>query len=71
MTARRLLVILFGAVIALVTACGGASHPARSHPASKSPAQAKPGSGNSIPQGGGGDHDGDNSGGPSDGDGNV
>jgi hypothetical protein len=70
MTARRLLVILFGAVIALVTACGGASHPAQSHPASKSPAQAKSG-GNSIPQGGGGDHDGDNSGGPSDGDGNV
>jgi hypothetical protein len=85
MTSRRLITIMFGAVIALVTACGGASQSPSSHPASSSSSSSssssasgagsgtsskqKPASG--IPQHGGGDHDADNSGGPSDGDGNI
>jgi hypothetical protein len=72
---------MFGAVVALVTACGGASHSPSSHPASSSSSSSSSASGSGssskqkpasgIPQHGGGDHDADNSGGPSDGDGNV
>ncbi len=82
MTSRRLITIMFGAVIALVTACGGSSPSPSSHPASSpshssssssspSGTTSKQKSAGGIPQNGGGDHDADNSGGPSDGDGNV
>jgi hypothetical protein len=86
MKSNRLL-LLSGGVLAFVTACGAsaATHPASSPPsAHSSPAapatqggtsakpspSTSPGSGG-IPQNGGGDHDTDNSGGPSDGDGNI
>ena len=73
MTTKRLLFLLGAGVLALVTACGGGSKAAQSppsHPAAShsSPAKAKT---SGIPQNNGGDHDGDNSGGPSDGDGNI
>jgi hypothetical protein len=73
MLTKRLLFVLAAGVLGLVTACGGGSKAAQ-HPAShSSPAghsQAKHQS-SGIPQNNGGDHDGDNSGGPSDGDGNI
>ena len=57
------------AVAIAVAGCGGSSSTAAS-PGYMAPAQhAKPASG--IPQGNGGDHDADNNGGPSDGDGNI
>jgi hypothetical protein len=74
MLTKRLLFVLAAGVLGLVTACGGGSKaaqapaghaPAASH---SSPARHKS---QGIPQGNGGDHDGDNSGGPSDGDGNT
>ena len=72
MTTKRLLFLLGAGVLALVTACGGGSKAAQSPPshppASHSPAKPKTAG---IPQNNGGDHDGDNSGGPSDGDGNI
>ena len=120
MRTKRLLFYLATGVIALVTACGGASNAAQapashsaptSAPAAASPTQSDPASGpsptmapmrhkhhhkhhkpaasagssnsgagsapssppmsNGIPQNGGGDGDGDNFGGPSDGDGNT
>ncbi len=82
MIVKRLLLVLGAATVALVTACGGSpgwSHSSQGHPAgNSSPSSAQSssssGGGNSssgIPQNGGGDHDSDNSGGPSDGDGNI
>jgi hypothetical protein len=84
MIAKSLLLLGIAGVLALVTACGGSSHASHSHPATTpapqtSAVQSSPsaaattggGSGGGIPQNGGGDHDGDNSGGPSDGDGNL
>jgi hypothetical protein len=74
MIAKRLLFLLGAGVLALVTACGGGSKAAQSPPSHSpvashgSPARPKTAG---IPQNNGGDHDGDNSGGPSDGDGNV
>jgi len=66
--------VLGAGVLALVTACGGGSKAAQP-PASHSPAatHSSPAKHKSsgIPQDNGGDHDGDNSGGPSDGDGNI
>ncbi len=41
------------------------------HRATASPAPPPPATANPIPQGNGGDHDADNNGGPSDGDGNL
>lgn len=74
MITKRLLFVLAAGVMALVTACGGGGSKAAQPPASHAPAvhsstakHKSPG----IPQGGAGDHDGDNSGGPSDGDGNI
>jgi len=52
------------------TASGSSSHqqsPAPTHAPTTAPAH----SANPIPQGNGGDHDADNNGGPSDGDGNI
>jgi hypothetical protein len=46
-------------------------HPSGEHTEHTSPPPAPEASEGAIPQGGAGDHDGDNSGGPSDGDGNV
>ncbi len=74
MTTKRLLFLLGAGALALVTACGGGSKAAQSPPshapvaAHSSPAKPKT---SGIPQNNGGDHDGDNSGGPSDGDGNI
>jgi hypothetical protein len=74
MKTKRVLFLLAAAVLALVTACGGGSKAAQSPPSHAPGAThtspAKPKS-NGIPQNNGGDHDGDNSGGPSDGDGNI
>jgi ABC-type phosphate transport system substrate-binding protein len=80
MITKRLLFVLGAGVLALVTACGGGgskaaqsppSHsPAASHSTSHSSSPAKPKT-SGIPQHNGGDHDGDNTGGPSDGDGNI
>ena len=74
MTTKRLLFVLAAGVMALVTACGGGGSKAAQAPATHAPAAhgstAKHRTAG-IPQGGGGDHDGDNSGGPSDGDGNI
>lgn len=74
MTSRRLIAIMFGAVIALVTDCGGgsssapASHPSTSSSHSSSSSSAgttsNQKSSGGIPQNGVGDHDADNSGGP-------
>lgn len=74
MTTKRLLFLLGAGVLALVTACGGGSKAAQSapsHPAAAHSSPAKPKTSGGIPQNNGGDHDGDNSGGPSDGDGNI
>jgi hypothetical protein len=75
MITKRLLFVLGAGVLALVTACGGGSKAAQSPPshspaASHSSSHAKPKT-SGIPQNNGGDHDGDNTGGPSDGDGNI
>jgi hypothetical protein len=73
MTTKRLLFLLGAGVLALVTACGGGAKAAQSssgHSPAAHSSQAKHKS-NGIPQNNGGDHDGDNSGGPSDGDGNI
>jgi ABC-type phosphate transport system substrate-binding protein len=75
MITKRLLFVLGAGVLALVTACGGGSKAAQSSPshspaASHSSSPAKPKT-SGIPQNNGGDHDGDNTGGPSDGDGNI
>lgn len=48
-----------------------ATKPATQHPATPPAARPSPTRANPIPQGNGGDHDADNSGGPSDGDGNL
>ena len=74
MMTKRLVFVLAAGVMALVTACGGGGKAAQppashSHAAShSSPAKPKT---SGIPQNNGGDHDGDNTGGPSDGDGNI
>jgi hypothetical protein len=71
MTTKRLMFLLGAGVLALVTACGGGSRAAQSPPSHASHSSpAKPRT-SGIPQNNGGDHDGDNSGGPSDGDGNM
>jgi hypothetical protein len=74
MFTKRLLFVLAAGVLGLVTACGGGSKaaqaPAGHAPAASHSSPAKHKS-QGIPQGNGGDHDGDNSGGPSDGDGNT
>ncbi|HVB26417.1 MAG TPA: hypothetical protein VNE21_00735 [Mycobacteriales bacterium] len=78
MTAKPLRSVPLLALLALVTACNHtspapatnpSSQPATPAPATQSSAAAQP-QGGGIPQGGGGDHDADNNGGPSDGDGN-
>ena len=87
MTSRRLLAIMFGAVIALVTACGGASHGApeplrqqlvtgRLHVTEQQGIVRRRLRRQRFrfrqhPAERRRDHDSDNSGGPSDGDGNV
>jgi len=77
MLTKRLLFVLAAGVLGLVTACGGggAGSKAAQPPASHSPAatHSSPAKHKSsgIPQDNGGDHDGDNTGGPSDGDGNI
>jgi hypothetical protein len=84
MSTKRILFVLATGVLGLVTACGGgykaAQAPASHAPASHAPASHAPAVTHSspakhkssgIPQDNGGDHDGDNSGGPSDGDGNI
>jgi predicted lipoprotein with Yx(FWY)xxD motif len=50
---------------------GSASPPAAPQPAPAQPAPTPPPSSNGIPQNNGGDHDSDNNGGPSDGDGGI
>jgi|GEM_PF-2247088 len=49
----------------------GSEHPSGEHTEHTSPPPAPEAAEGAIPQGGAGDHDGDNSGGPSDGDGNL
>lgn len=85
MTSRRLLAIMFGALIALVAACGSPPRNAQGHsaaahrrpPPRRTAVKASGGGSGSaagsggIPQNGSGDHDSDKSGGPSDGDGNL
>jgi hypothetical protein len=75
---RMLLALPAAALGVTLTACGGgsAAHPAAPAPANShapsAPAHAAPAhTANPIPQGNGGDHDADNNGGPSDGDGNL
>ena len=73
MITKRLLFVLAAGIAALVTACGGGSKAAQSppsHPVASHSSPAKHASGG-IPQHNGGDHDSDNNGGPSDGDGNF
>ncbi len=48
-----------------------ATMPAAHHPSTAPPAPSPAAKANPIPQGNGGDHDADNNGGPSDGDGNL
>jgi hypothetical protein len=81
-THPRFLLALPAATLAVtLAACGGSpgspspkptgaahSQPAATHAA---PAQPPAQTANPIPQGNGGDHDADNNGGPSDGDGNI
>ena len=59
----------FGGLWHALTASGSAVPAATTPPAPPATAPAQPA--NPIPQGNGGDHDADNSGGPSDGDGNI
>lgn len=77
------LLLAAGVSAAAVAGCGGgsggggpygsaASHPTRSVTAARYPGHpAAPGAIAGIPQHNGGDHDSDNNGGPSDGDGNL
>ena len=60
--------ILISTSVAAALPLSAAAHPRSQHP---SPHRTHHPMQNSIPQHGGGDHDADNSGGPSDGDGNV
>ena len=71
----RLALPLLGVVAALIVAgCGGSTHKSSSS-AGSAPAttsgSAPAAQSSGIPQAGGGDHDADNNGGPSDGDGNI
>ncbi len=52
-------------------AAGCSSHSATHHSPPPTHHSSAPSTGGGIPQNGGGDHDADNSGGPSDGDGNL
>ncbi len=77
----RLLALPAAAALAIaLAACGSSGSPsakptgaAHSQPAAThaAPAQPPAQTANPIPQGNGGDHDADNNGGPSDGDGNI
>jgi hypothetical protein len=65
---RRLLPLVTTAAVVLAVAiagCGGSGMSAASRPAKSGTAAS------GIPQGNAGDHDADNNGGPSDGDGNI
>ena len=74
---RILLALPAAALAVTLAACGGSPKPASgahsqphatpTHSVTQPPTQPA----NAIPQGNGGDHDADNNGGPSDGDGNI
>jgi hypothetical protein len=80
---QRFLTVVAAGVAAVILAACGASHttsgnsshqhtPAPTHTAATTPPAAAPThTAKPIPQGNGGDHDADNNGGPSDGDGNI
>ena len=71
-SARWWIAVLMAVAAIAVAGCGGGSSSSKSSSSSSAPAATSTSSSNGIPQGpNAGDKDGDNQGGPSDGDGNI